>query len=80
MLKTQWQSRYVRFLAPRPGRDKDMKVITPVTTKGSKQRAQLRSRPCGGKGVGCWSPQQDRKWQEKREYKLRLEQGLVPVA
>lgn len=61
----------MRYLPSWAGRDMDMRVIMPVTTKCSRQRAAPRSRPCNGKWVGHWSPEG---WME-----ARLEEGPDPV-
>ena len=53
MLEVQWQIRQIRHLSSWSARDKDVKVITPVTNKDSRQRAWPRSRPWSVKGVGC---------------------------
>lgn len=40
------------YPSSRSSRETDMKVFTPGRTKGSRQRARPKSRPCGKKGVG----------------------------
>lgn len=56
----------MRRLRSRSSRDSDMKVITRVTTKRSRQSVQPGSRPCSEKGEGLAA--------QRCRHKQRLEQ------